>query len=352
MPDTRLLRRGGVAVSSLTLADALVKSEVIRRVAAGKYEHVAPEDLEPRLRDTIAGRDLDIAKIVEAINAKMRLENARAKIIKHWQAQGGPASPLGLPLDDAFPVEAAGGGYLVPFRGGSIHIDGNLNTLNNDLAPACRLTFEGLILHSRQETSPDEIYGAGGYRVGSILMGNQVMTGNFIVPEVRLGGKDSRNTRVWPTSQEIYRGPPVGLELFIALREHDSGDRQEVRNKVKAIIDEGAKNVAVALGAGVAGSSLAQVGRTGEQIGQSTFGQWLSDAAADFITDFFGLSDDPYNPGGISITAEEMMSPPPLAVAGHNVDNKKITYTHKIDMSGTDDSGAVGHCSAYFRLWR
>jgi hypothetical protein len=240
----------------------------------------------------------------------------------------------------------------VPFRGGNIRIDGDLKTLNNDLGPAYRLTFEGLILHSRQETSPDEIYGAGGYRVGSILVGDKVMTGNFTIPEVKLGGKDARNTRVWQTSQETYRGPPVGLELFVAIREHDSGDRQEVRNKVKAIIEEGAKNVATTLGAGMAGAGLAQTGRSGEQIGQSSFERWIVDAAADFITGALELSDDPYNPGGLTITAEEMAAPPPVLVAGHPVDNKTIAYTHKIDMSGVDDSGAVGNCSAYFRLWR
>lgn len=310
------------------------------------------ETLDPRLKARIEERGYDVSEVIRKINEKLRLQDARQKIIDSWKNQGGPSSPLGLPVEDSFPVQAAGGGYLVPFRGGNIQIDGELRVLNNELGPPCRITFEGLILHSRQETSPDEIYGAGGYRVGSVLIGDRVLTGNFVIPEVKLGGKDARNTRVSKTSQEIYRGAPAGLELFVAIREHDSGDREEVRRKVRALIDEGAKNVATALGAGVAGGDLAKLGRTGEQISQGNFGNWLRDVAADLITDLFGLSDDPYNPGGVVITAEEMASPPPVMVAGHQLDNKTITYTHQIDMSGIDDSGAVGNCSAYFRVWR
>ena len=72
----------------------------------------------------------------------------------------------------------------------------------------------------------------------------------------------------------------------------------------------------------------------------------------ELVTDTFGLSNDPYTPGGLIISADEMASPPPVKIAGHPLDNKTIVYTHKIDMSGTDDSGAVGNCSAYFRVWR
>jgi len=87
-------------------------------------------------------------------------------------------------------------------------------------------------------------------------------------------------------------------------------------------------------------------------MGQSTWPDFLSNAAAELVTELFGLSDDPYKPGGLTIPAEDMATPPPIKTAGHQLDSKTIAYTHKIDMTGTDDSGAVGNCSAYFRLWR
>lgn len=336
-----------------TISDAIVEQMFSRHTALGDLALLNPEAIDPKLKIRLEklGYNLSV-EVIREINEKIRLRNARQKIIDSWRNQGGPSSPLGLPVDDSFPIQVAGGGYLVPFRGGNIQIDSELRVLNNELGSPCHVTFEGLILHSRQETSPDEIYGAGGFRVGSILVGDRVLTGNFIIPEVKLGGKDARNTRVSKMSQEIYRGAPVGLELFVSISEHDSGDREDVRRKVRTLIDEGAKNVATALGAGIAGGDLAQLGRVGEQISQGSFGGWLRNAAADLITDLFGLSDDPYNPGGVVITAEEMTSPPPLMVAGHQLDNKVIMYTHRVDMSGIDDAGDVGNCSAYFRVWR
>ena len=335
--------------SNFTISDAIVKHIVLRNA---DKKPITKETLDSRVKDVIQKQDLDISLVIKMAEERIRLQTAQQKIIDNWINQGGPRSPLGLPIDNSFPVQSVGGIYLVPFRGGNIQIDGGLNVLNNDLAPTCRVTFEGLILHSRQETSTDEIYGAGGYRIGSILIGNQVLTGNFVIPEVKLGGKGARNTRVYKTSQEIYRGAPVGFELFVAICEHDSGDREVVRKKVRTLIDEGAKNVAAVLGAGVSGGNLAQVGRIGEQVSESIFYDWLRDATADFITDFFGLSDDPYNPGGLTISADEMASPRQVMIAGHQLDNKTIAYTHRIDMSGIDDSGAVGNCSAYFRVWR
>lgn len=337
---------------SLTISEAVAGQMASHLDAVGDLTPITLDSLNPTIRTQLEGRGYDMSEVVEEINAILRRRAARQKILDNWKAQGGPASPLGLPLDDSFPVQEAGGGYLVPFRGGNITIDGGLRVLNNDLGPACRVTFEGLILHSRQETSPDEIYGAGGFRCGSILLGDRVLTGNFVIPEVNLGGREARNTRVANMSQEIYRGAPAGLELFVAIREHDSGDRQEVRRKVRELMDEGAKNVAAALGAGFGNGDIAQAARAGEQISQGKFYEWLMGAAAEFITDFFGLSDDPYNPGGLTIPAEEMITPPPVMIAGHPWDNKTISYTHKIDMTGIDDSGAVGNCSAYFRVWR
>jgi hypothetical protein len=118
------------------------------------------------------------------------------------------------------------------------------------------------------------------------------------------------------------------------------------------VIDKGARTVAAVFGGGAAGGTLAQIGVIGEQLSQDDRVDWLKDTAAGLITDIFGLGDDPYNPDSITITAADMAAPPPPMVAGHSQDNKTILYTHKLDLTGTDSSGAVGHCSAYFRVWR
>lgn len=335
----------------MNFQDAVIKGIVDKQVALGNFNPGAVK-LDDKVREKLEGGGFDIVAMMEIVKERLRREKAKSLILQNWRDQGGPASRLGLPLDGALNLIPQGSGFIMSYRGGNIHINGDLNTLNNDLGPVCRLTFEGLILHSRQETSMDEIYGGGGYRIGSIIEGDKVHTANFVIPEVNLGGKDNMNTRVYQTSTEIYRGPAVGLELFVAIAEHDSGNREDVRKEVRMVMEKGAKAVGEAVGAGFGGLPLDKLGAAGEQLSQDEFGNFLLDAVSSFVTDLLGLADDPYTPGGVTITADEMLSPPMLRVEGHQDDNKTISYTHKISMSGVDDANATGNCSAYFRVWR
>ena len=284
------------------------------------------------------------------IMSAMRAVQAGKDMMARWTARGGSASAFGLPLKKNPRAETIGGQYVIPFRGGNLRIDpAHLNRVIEEPAPPTRLTFEGLILHSRQETSRDEIYGQAGYRLGSIIEGDRVRSFTFTIPEVSLGGRNQRNTRVWKTSQQIYQGPPTGMELFVALAEHDSGDRSVLRNKVKQAIEASSQSVMAALGAPGGAASL---GFLGKSASRSMLENAVVEIASWFVLEVFGIGDDPYNPGAMTIPWSEMKTPPPLQVAGHAHDNKVIEYTHKIDMSGTDDAGAVGNISAYFRVWR
>lgn len=335
----------------MNFQDAVIKGIVDKEVAFGNFNPAAVK-IDDKVRDKLQQGGFDIVAIMEIVKERLRKEEAKSLILKNWRDQGGPASRLGLPLDEAMNLIPQGSGFIMSYRGGNIHINGDLTTLSNDLGPVCRLTFEGLILHSRQETSMDEIYGEGGYRIGSIIEGGTVHTSSFLIPEVTLGGKDKLNTRVFQTSKEIYRGPAVGLELFVAIAEHDDGNREDVRNQVRKVIEQGAKVVGQAVGAGFGGLTLEKVGAAGEKLSQDEFGNFLLGAVSSFVTDLLGIADDPYTPGGVTITAEEMLSPPMVRVDGHEDDNKTIVYTHKISMSGVDDEGSTGNCSAYFRVWR
>ena len=61
------------------------------------------------------------AQMRERIRARMSQE----KIRNYWLAQGGPASPVGLPKDPMFPLQKTDSHYVAEFRSGPIKIQHN-----------------------------------------------------------------------------------------------------------------------------------------------------------------------------------------------------------------------------------
>jgi hypothetical protein len=269
---------------------------------------------------------------------------AREQITRRWLQNGGPASPVGLPLDPSFPVLKTANGHAVEFRGGRISFqdhDGQL--VQSDLHHVV-VTFEGFGLEVRQE-SGDELYGTVHSQIGSTGFRQ-----DFVLPEVSLGPEDTNRVAQYGTI--LYEGPPIDLNVVLSLVEHDSGDRAKVRDEVRLRVGQLFK-AAEDLAAGSPTGDPVQVAGMGlrsEALASSSLKDWLITAVADLINDLLGMGDDPYNMVGFTIAAAEMQTLPPLRQYRCWSDTRMVEFTHSRMTTCRDDAGDVGQITALFSV--
>jgi hypothetical protein len=290
------------------------------------------------------GRFFDNRPIVGIDPQVLKAIKARAAILDKWRELDGPRSPVGLPLDPNFVLTNAPDGCMMDFRGGSMHVmDNNPGVVNIETRRVV-VTFEGFGLEQRQEKG-DELYGTLDCNVGS--------TGyrrSFDLAQVELGPDD--DNRIYQSPIVLWDGPPADINIVAALVENDSGDREEIRNdireRVRQIFELGSKlagGIAPGRESDAVFSSLGS-----ESAAAGSLWDWLITAGGDVIDHILGLGDDPYNPAGLTITAEEMRQIAPEQTYTCWNDPRSIPYTHRRTITGTDDGGDVGQITVLFRV--
>ncbi|MFB1487707.1 MULTISPECIES: hypothetical protein [unclassified Thiocapsa] len=272
---------------------------------------------------------------------------ARNAIMNHWLQSGGPASAVGLPLDPSFPVlNMAGDKMRSDFRGGRLTFNDHDGTVVESELHKVVVTFEGYGLEIRQEDG-DEIFGS----IHSTI-GTSGYTKDIVLPEVVLGPEG--NNRIQQYGMVLYEGPPVDLGIVLSLTEHDSGDRKAVRDEVRVRVNQIFQEARNAAAAGAAGSAAQQAATamTNESLVSSSLQNWIINGAADLINDLLGMGDDPYNPVGFTITANQMQNIPPMLQYRCSSDPRVINFTQGLSrmMTGRDDAGDVGQITALFSI--
>ncbi|WP_349570457.1 hypothetical protein [Azotobacter salinestris] len=292
----------------------------------------------------------DIKKAIEEQHkAKQQAEEVarqaalkRELIMRTWIDQGGPKSPVGLPLDANFPVVESGGQVKVQFRGGSMAIQGK----DVVVAPERHVvvTFEGYALVVRQEKG-DEVYGTL-----TTLVPSTGEKREHILRQVTLGPSDSH--RVNHLSLVLYEGPPVDLQIGLSLFENDSGPRDEIRKRVASYVSDAISktgdiltSTGVSTAAGVAIKSMEI-----EAVNGRSFLDIATGMLGGLIVDILGMGDDVYQPIFFIISHHEMMNaPPPQQLKCWN-DPKILNYTHTFTAISSDDGDDKGQIATAFLI--
>lgn len=274
--------------------------------------------------------------------ATQRYRRDRQTLIDRWRVLGGPASPLGLPLDPAFPLNSLPNGAKVVFRGGALKVRNNDPGVVEVVTESVIVSFEGFGLDIRQERG-DELYGTLDCKIGS--------TGyrqSFDLPQVELGPEESN--RVFQSSIVLWDGPPADINIIASLAEHDEGDREQVRQMVRGRVRQIFEKGQQAMGALVPGSETTAVksALASESISNNSLQDWLIDGIGDLVNDVLGLGDDLYNPVGLTITAAEMRQFPPLQTYHCWSDTRTIPFTHSRTVTCRDDGGDPGQVTMLF----
>ncbi|WP_123831691.1 hypothetical protein [Luteimonas sp. 100069] len=270
----------------------------------------------------------------------------RQRIMSEWLQAQGARSAVGLPVNAQFPTYHRNGRLYVEFRGGrmstSLHEGG---AVTFEPSGRVRVTLEGYGLDIRQEKG-DELYGTVVANLGS-----QGYTRSWDLPEVTLG-PDTKN-RIYNKGIVLYEGPPADLNLVLQIVEHDHGDRAKVRQEVKRRVGQVFETAASAAGGaagGAVGSALSSLQSESNAAGSLV--SWLIGEAGGLVADVLGLGDDPYNPGGLTIGAHEMINIPGEQTYKCGTDPRRLHYTQRLALSGKDDGGDVGWISALVRVTR
>lgn len=271
---------------------------------------------------------------------------ARSAFEERWLASGGAASPLGLPIDPSFAVMKVGSdAFSCEFRGGRLQFNNNDGSVMQTAQNHVIVTFEGFGLEMRQEDG-DEIFGSVNVQIGTTGFKQE-----FIVPEQNLG--PSGNNRIAQLGITLYEGPPVDLNVFLVLVEHDSGDRAKVRSEVKEkfrqIFEQA--EAAASAGAAAAGASNSVLNALKvESTSANDLKIWILDAVGGLIADLLGMGDDPYNPVGFTIASAEMTNIPALRQYRCSSDPKLLNWTHSRMSTCRDDGDDIGQITALFRV--
>jgi hypothetical protein len=276
-----------------------------------------------------------------------RPRRAREAIMQYWVQDGGPASPVGLPIDPNFPVLITIGDELQSeFRGGRLTFKNHDGSVTQSDLHQVVVTFEGFGLEIRQE-SGDEIYGSIHVEIGTTGFDNE-----FVVPEVVLGPEG--HNRIGQLGIVLYEGPPVNLNILLSLTEHDSGDRAAVREEVRAKVKEIFKAAKDAAAGGMAGPAAQRAAQSlnSESIASSSLQDWMLTGVADLINEILGMGDDAYNPVGFTITAAQMQNIPPMLQYRCSSDPRVINFSQGLSRMATcrDDGGDVGQITALFSI--
>jgi hypothetical protein len=282
---------------------------------------------------------------IEPVPQQVLADAARQKIIEKYNALGGSASGLGLPVDPSMPLTANGATFAMDFRGGSIHIDDTKCINDPNCQPTATVTdtitvkWVALECQIRQEAT-DEMYGGVSILTPGIKLAGIAPHQTVKFPDEGDGTIDlgPDGLRIFQTARELYSGPPTDLVIGCHLIEHDSGDVGEVKQAVREAIDK----VADSLGplTGVDAEHLAS---------QQDFLGRMSQTVLDGISNFLGASDDPYNPGAVTLFWQDLKARnAPRQVLTRSDDPRKVNYTHSLIVSGKDDGGDVGQYAFYF----
>ena len=271
---------------------------------------------------------------------------ARNRILRHWQQAGGPGCAVGLPMDSQFPVTEAGGVYQSEFRGGNIQVNGFGDVVMNATNQVV-VVFEGYCLEQRQE-SEDELFGSIHVQVGVTDKRS-----DHVVNQQELGPEE--NNRIAQLGTILYEGPPANINIFVAMVEHDSGDRDKVRDEIAGYI-KSAMDYAQSVAAGMLGAPTGspEIDAASAALKESKVGDQLIEkaktAGANWLAETLGTGDDPYDPAAFVIYSNEMRDPPPMLTYRFGGDPRMLPYNKDILLKGKDDGRDQGVIRALFSI--
>lgn len=268
-----------------------------------------------------------------------RYLTAKQKILTTYEQVGHRYSPVGLPLTE---VRSEGDNFVQHFRSGHITTGGLISDLTNVIQTnTVEVTWKGIECHQKQETF-DEIIGT----VATISPFSAAGTVHSF-PEGQAEWTMGPGLRIINTNVKIYDGAVGDLYIVVSLMEHDSGNIDEYKKKIAALISKAATSFIMGDGAS-AETNASDMGLIGD----------LSLGAVNIMADFLGAGDDPFNPGSIVIGRDVMLNkfkpeqaaPDQFPTFLLDREGKTFTYTHQVTVEGRDDGGDLGQYSLYFTV--
>jgi hypothetical protein len=280
----------------------------------------------------------DTRKKLEApFYASLARKFARNRIIEKWKASGGPASSVGLPVQEPIDVRPIKGGFQTDFRSGKITFKGNDVQVVTD--QWVQLLFVGLECAIRQE-KVDEVYAVINCFSPSVLALRGGNTVRFPGGNSTLNfGPDQR--RISTAAVELYKGPIADLVVQCALVENDSGDVEDISEEIAAKVEESARALVGAL-----------VGTSAEAITEQTwFKGGVKWGVGYILDDVFGIGDDPYDLEAEPIPHQVISQWPAPQTLRRPDDVKTIdAWNVKCEVAGIDDAGDTGLYVFYFLI--
>jgi hypothetical protein len=205
------------------------------------------------------------------------------------------------------------------------------------------VTFQGYALEIRQEEGGDTLYGAI-----EVLNPIKRTSIHHDIPVFQTNEDSNRTVKV---PLVLYEGPPAAITVIVSMNESDAGAgsremaRTEIRNACKRVLEVGVDHA-------VNSSDVTRqvIDEFATETGVKQAAQsWLEKGADAAVEAIFGMSDDPYNPGVISISASEMMQIPPVQQYSRQDDPSIIIdYTHRITIQGRDHEDDIGQIALLF----
>lgn len=207
-----------------------------------------------------------------------------------YDALGGRNSWLGLPESNEFAYDDDGG-RASAFQNGAIYWWPDVGAIDiNQVSLAymgfyCEVeTYDGVDFEADDEV----------YAIVATTSGGGVRTFSSRVHD----GVDAGETRLeW--GAEIYRGPPAGLVVTVALREQDEGDPNVYRKQIEDGLNQ------VAAGAGVAAGFIPIVGFVVAPIVTGVLIE-VGKKLSPIINDWLGTDDDTIGTQQIVLTAKDL----------------------------------------------
>lgn len=276
-------------------------------------------------------------------------EAANAAIEKGWNELGGPKSQVGLPLHGVIKAnldfESKVGGLEIrniksDFRGGMLLLSSDGSQIESPERRLVSADLLGMECEVRQEKE-DELYG-----VISILGPSNQEVAHVRFPSsgdhVVMGADGDRILNL--NIPIIVAQPLQNYIIWVSLVEGDSGDTNEIANKIAGKISEAAK----AFIGGLTGVPAESASDTDD------FKQKISDGLNWVFTEILGMGDDPYGAGSLRLGWDELYEGAyPIGPNLHRRDDPKTIsgWTHKLTVEGSDDAGDRGRYSFYFKVW-
>jgi hypothetical protein len=267
-----------------------------------------------------------------------RYLTAKKKIAARYEQVGHRFSPIGLPVTG---VQGKGDNFVQRFRSGHITTGG----LITDIAlvvqtDTVEITWKGIECHQKQEEF-DDIIGS----IGIIAPFSAYET-SYGFPTDREEWTMGPGLRIIQPNVKLYDGPVGDIYILVSLVERDSGNIDEYKKKIAALVSKAAKSFVPGDGVS-AEAEAADMGLIGD----------LSLGAVNVMANFLGAADDPFNPGSEIIDKDEVLSrfkesAPPDQFPTFLVDRegRKFTYTHRVIVEGVDNGGDFGQYSLYFTV--